>query len=160
MSVLLTICFFLGLSHVGSTDHPTSDHSFHWFLKICPFFSSYWEAEQRETVSVCSPGTGSDTSQCLPLPWVGQWGDCLPAPHWPLLSLLFSWEVKYGFCLLVTFSLVGRNAGLGMWHALGDLGGAVCFQPLPHPHPHRLLCLCSGVSPTVSSWWHRWWVAL
>lgn len=131
-------------------DHPTSDRSFQWFKKkICPLSLLLGMLSRKKTVSVFGTGTGIDTHWSCPCPV----GWLRPASHWPILHCLFSWEVKYGLCLLVTFSPVGSSTGLRMWRMpwetlAGWLSTGWARPPPTPPLPRGLVCFCRGVSPS------------
>lgn len=116
---------------------------------------SYWEAEQNEN-SVCLKNCPWQQHSLMLVPAHG-WSSgvtLLPAPHWPILHPLFPWEVKYGFCLLVTFSPVGSRVGLSMWlMPWKTLAGLVssrrtALAPTPTPILTALFWFRCGVSPS------------
>lgn len=92
--------------------------SFRWSVqfRICPLCLLTGKRSRKED-SVFSELALADTlTDAVPAPARG-WSDgvtLLPAAHWLILHPLLPWEVKSEFCLLVTFSPVGRRAGPGM----------------------------------------------
>lgn len=160
-SVSFLVCLML-VRH----NHPTSDHLFRWFLKVCPLSLLIGMPSRKKTVSVFRSGLAVTLK---PVPAHG-WSSgvtLLPAAHWPILHPLFSWEVKYEFCLLVTFSPVGSSTGVGMWLMPWEtLAGRVSSWAPPAsapPPPSPPLLFGSGVSPSSQllvadgEWFCKYW---
>lgn len=149
----------------------------HTTLYLILHFSD-WKKKNLSIVFFFLLGSWAKWKQCLfeelplaatltdagPCPWVEQWGDLLLAPHWPILHPLFPWEVKYGLCLLVTFSPVGSRVGLGVWlMPWKTLAGLVssrraALAPTPPPSSLPFSDFAVVCHLAVSCPWHRWWV--